>query len=154
MTENEKTEAEETYLNEHFGEGLLRVSPEQVHDFVESQATTGEGDPGSAHFLREHDYVKELNEEVGPEAIGKVAEEAFKHVSGIELGGPIPSIISGVLSMKSDQPDPEEERRKEAEREAEQAAEAKAKAEKEEWDRQHPGQYNAPDGSVGDATTQ
>lgn len=71
------------------------------------QATTeassvGPGDPGSNHEIFEHDIVKDINEEVGPEAVGKLAEEAF------HLTEPIGTIVSGVLGMKSDQPDPEE----------------------------------------------
>jgi hypothetical protein len=112
-----------------------------------SENPVGPGEPGGPHEPREHDIVKDINEEVGPEAIGNVAEEAF------HLTQPIGNIVSGVLSMKSDQPDPEEEERMEANRRAEEEARAREEAARQEYEREHPGMHDEPDASVGDATT-
>jgi hypothetical protein len=93
------------------------------------------------------DRASERDTDVRSEAIGNVAEEAF------HLTQPIGNIVSGVLSMKSDQPDPEEEERMEANRRAEEEARAREEAARQEYEREHPGMHDEPDASVGDATT-
>ena len=183
MTDNEKTEAEETYLNERFGGGVLGVSPEQVHQFVESQEantvgagfdggqsrsdaptsypgdtdqSTGQSDPSGG------DLLKHVDEHIAEHGVADVMAEGLEHGAGYGLGGPGTIALSTVVGMESDQPETPEQRRQKEELEAMKASEerereaqkAREEAAREQWERDHPGMHDEPDASVPDATTQ
>ena len=165
MADDQSPEAQEAYLNEHLGGGLLGPNAEQVHAFVQAEQanTMGAGfDGGQSNiaaptsFPGDTDQPSEVHEgstlghiagHVEEHALREGVAHVFEKAAGLE--DPI-GIFGGLLGMDSDQPKTPERLREEAELEAQKAHD---QATHEQLERDHPDMYDM-DASVPDATTQ